>query len=64
MLAELVDHVVGADPGRDWITVANVDARTSGMLATERFHPDADGYRVAVLWTDALSTASERAWVI
>ena len=28
MLAELVHHVVGVDPDRDWITLAVVDART------------------------------------
>ena len=27
MLAELVDHVVGVDPDRDWITLAVLDAR-------------------------------------
>jgi transposase len=64
MLADLVDHVVGVDPDRDWITVAIVEARTSGVLATERFPAGTDGYRDAVLWADALSMASERAWVV
>jgi transposase len=64
MLAELVDHVVGVDPDRDWITVALIEARTSGVLATERFPATGDGYREAVLWADARSVASERAWVI
>ena len=26
MLAELVDHVVGIDPDRDWVTLAVLDA--------------------------------------
>ena len=34
MLAELVDHVIGVDPDRDWVTV---DARTAGVITTDRF---------------------------
>lgn len=64
MLAELVDHVVGVDPDRDWITVALLEARTSGVLATERFPATGDGYRDAVLWADGHTVESERAWVI
>ena len=37
MLAELVDHVVGVDPDRDWITLAVLDARSAGVVAEERF---------------------------
>jgi transposase len=64
MLAELVDHVIGVDPDRDWITVALIDARTSGVLATDRFPANSGGYRDAVEWADAHGAASERAWVI
>ena len=64
MLAELVDHVIGVDPDRDWITVAVLDAHTSGVIATDRFRTSRDGYRDAIGWADAHSTASERAWVI
>lgn len=64
MLAELVDHVIGVDPDRDWITVAALDAHTSGVVATDRFPASRDGYRNAIVWADAHSTASERAWVI
>ena len=32
MLAELVDHVIGVDPDRDWITFAALDSRTSGVV--------------------------------
>ena len=64
MLAELVDHVVGVDPDRDWITVALIEARTSGVLTTDRFPATSGGYRDAVEWADAHSEASERAWVI
>ncbi len=33
MLAEHVHHVVGVDPDRDWITLAVLDAPTSGVIA-------------------------------
>jgi hypothetical protein len=39
MLAELVDHVVGVDPDRDWITLAVLDARSAGVVAEGRFPP-------------------------
>lgn len=29
MLAELVDHVIGIDPDKDWITAAIVEADTT-----------------------------------
>ena len=64
MLAELVDHVIGVDPDRDWITVAALDAQTSGVIANDRFPATRDGYRDAVLWADAHSDPAERAWVI
>ena len=60
MLAELVDHVIGVDPDRDWITVAALDSRTSGVLATDRFAATRD----AMAWADAHTVESERAWVI
>ena len=50
MLAELVDHVIGVDPDRDWITAALLEARTSGVIDTARFPATSDGYRDAVLW--------------
>ena len=64
MLAELVDHVIGVDPDRDWITVAAVDARTSAVIASDRFPATRDGYRDAMVWADARTAESERAWVI
>ncbi|MCP4078625.1 MAG: hypothetical protein GY743_00085 [Planctomycetaceae bacterium] len=48
MLAELVDHVIGIDPDRHWITVAVIDATTSGVLATARFAADTAGYDEAI----------------
>jgi transposase len=64
MLAELVEHVVGVDPDRDWITLAVVGARSAGVVAEGRFPATADGYRDAVDFVDAHSVDTERAWVI
>jgi hypothetical protein len=43
MLAELVDHVIGVDPDRDWITAAARDSRTAGVITTDRFPATRDG---------------------
>ena len=64
MLAELVHHVVGVDPDRDWITLAVVDAATSGVVAEGRFAATGDGYDDAVDFVDSHSIDSDRAWVI
>jgi transposase len=53
MLAELVDHVIGVDPDRDWITIAVVDAHTTGVVAEAKFPTTSDGYREAVDMADA-----------
>ncbi len=41
MLTQLVHHVIGVDPDRDWITLAVVDAHTSGVVAEGRCHSEA-----------------------
>ena len=64
MLAELVDHVVGVDPDRDWITLAVLDARSAGVVAEGRFPATKDGYDEAIAFVDGHSVDSERAWVI
>ncbi len=64
MLAELVDHVIGIDPDRDWITAAVVDAHTTGVIATERFAADSLGYDDAICWIEEFSVAGERAWAV
>lgn len=64
MLAEMVDHVIGIDPDRDWITSAIIDAKTTGIVATAKFPADTDGYDEAVAWADTHSVASERAWAV
>ena len=64
MLAELVDHVVGVDPDRDWITLAVLDAHNAGVVAEGRFAATRDGYDDAVDFVDTHSVETERAWVI
>jgi len=64
MLAELVQHVIGVDPDRDWITLAVVDARSSGVVAEGRFAATGDGYDDAVDFVDGHSGETDRAWVI
>jgi transposase len=64
MLAELVDHVIGVDPDRDWITIAVLDARSAGVVAEDRFAATGDGYEDAVTFVDGHSVDTERAWVI
>lgn len=64
MLAELVDHVIGIDPDRDWITAAVVDAHTTGVVAAERFPADSAGYDEAISWVEAFTVAGERAWAV
>ena len=55
MLAELVDHVVGVDPDRDWITLAVLDARSAGVVAEGRFPATKDGYDEAIAFVDGHS---------
>lgn len=64
MLAELVDRVIGVDPDRDWITAAVVEARTTGVVATEKFSANSTGYDDALSWAEALTATGERAWAI
>ena len=64
MLTELVDHVIGIDPDRDWITAAIVDAKTTGVIASARFGADSSGYDEAVAWADSHTVAGERAWAV
>ena len=64
MLAEMVDHVIGIDPDRDWITSAIIDAKTTGIVASAKFPADTDGYDEAIAWADTHTVASERAWAV
>lgn len=64
MLAELVDHVIGIDPDRDWITAAIVEADTRRVVDTAKFSADRGGYDDAMAWAESSTVAGERAWVI
>jgi transposase len=64
MLAELVDHVIGVDPDRDWITLAVLEAHTAGVVVEGRFPATGDGYEEAMVFVDGHSVETERAWVI
>jgi hypothetical protein len=56
MLAELVDHVIGIDPDKDWITAAIIEADTTRFIESARFSADRDGYARAVAWADGHTT--------
>ena len=64
MLADLVDHVIGVDPDRDRITIAVVDAKTSGELGRAEFKTTAVGYAKAIRWAGERTTAGRRAWSV
>jgi len=64
MLVELVHHVVGVDPDRDWVIIVVIAARSSGVVAEGRFPATGDGYDDAVEFVDGHTSETERAWVI
>jgi len=64
MLAELVDHVIGVDPDKDWITTAVIDAKTTGVVDTARFEANSAGYLDAIAWAEQHTTPGERVWAI
>ena len=37
MSATMVEHTIGIDPDRDWVTASVVDTATTGKLASEAF---------------------------
>jgi hypothetical protein len=48
MLTEAVDHVIGVDPDRDRLTIAVIDAATTGVVARVVVGADPAGYREAL----------------
>ncbi len=64
MLTEMVDHVIGIDPDRDWITAAVVDAKTTGIVSSARFRADSSGYDETMAWAYVYTVAGERAWAV
>lgn len=63
-LPELVDHVIGIEPDKDWITAAIIEAETTRFIESARFSADRDGYTNAVSRADAHTTPGERVWAI
>ena len=63
MLATMVDHVIGIDPDRDWVTASVVDASTTAELASARFGTTSRGYAQMLEWANQ-HTSAERAWAV
>ena len=63
MLATMVDHVIGIDPDRDWVTASVVDASTTAELASARFGTTSGGYAQMLEWANQ-HTSAERAWAV
>lgn len=64
MLAELVDHVIGIDPDKEWITAAVIESSTTRVVDTARFAANRAGYNEAIAWVDGHSAPGERAWAV
>jgi transposase len=64
MLAEVVDHVIGVDPDRDRLTIAIVDAATTGVVARVVVGADPAGYRAALSFAAVHSSVGRRVWSI
>ena len=64
MLATMVEHTIGIDPDRDWITASVVDTATTGKLVSEVFETTRLGYARLLEWANQYTTRPERAWVI
>lgn len=60
LLAEQVDHVIGVDPDRDRITIAVVDAATTGVVAEAAFDTTPDGYAAALAFGRVHSSVLDR----
>jgi transposase len=64
MLAEAVDHVIGVDPDRDRLTIAVIDAVTTGVIAQVVVGADPGGYREALAFAAVHSSVGRRVWSI
>ena len=64
MLAEMVEHVIGIDPDRDWVTASVVDASTTRELASTRFGTTRVGYAQLLEWANQYTSTVERAWMV
>ena len=59
-----IDHVIGVDPDKDWITTAIVDAKTTGVVDAARFAANSAGYLDAIAWAEQHTTPGERVWAV
>jgi transposase len=64
LLAEAVDHVIGVDPDRDRITIAVVEAATTGVIARAVMTADPTGYQEALSFAAVHSCVGRRVWSI
>ena len=64
MLATTVEHVIGVDPDRDWVTASVVDTGTTGEQASAVFETTQKGYDRLVEWADEHTQATDRAWSV
>lgn len=64
MLAEGVDHIIGVDPDRDRVTIAIVDALTTGVVARVVVAADPAGYQEALSFAAVHSSVGRRVWSI
>lgn len=64
MLATMVEHIVGIDPDRDWITASIIDTATTGEQTSEVFETTQVGYVRLLKWADQHTTSTGRAWSV
>ena len=64
VLASTVEHVIGIDPDRDWVTASVVDTATTGEQAAAVFETTQKGYGRLVKWADEHTQATDRAWSV
>ena len=64
MLAKTVEHAIGIDPDRDWVTASVVDTGTTGEQASGVFETTQKGYGRLVKWADEHTQATDRAWSV
>ena len=64
VLASTVEHVIGIDPDRDWVTASVVDTATTGEQAAAVFETIQRGYGRLVKWADEHTQATDRAWSV
>ncbi len=64
MIGTEVEHVIGIDPDRDWVTASVVDTATTGEQASGVFETTRVGYERLVGWADQHTQATDRIWSV